>query len=220
MRVAVSVEHVHETAVAQEERAAVRPVAECEENPVRVRVDLDARGDDVAGAHRRKDVLGHGRAARLEHGAVLGAVRRAVHRAGPADEGVVEREHVVALGLGPPRVDQLLQALGFLGREVARLGEVVGQVEEQPVVLVEHAAALDVVPLDRELPADVIGRRLPSLVVDRAAPEHLEVLRRAGRGCRRVGERGEQRLPVDRLLVDAVDRRRPVRCRRRRGSSA
>ena len=151
--------------------------------PFACAVDVDARGDDVADAHRRKDVLGHGRATRLEDGAVLGTVRRAVHRAGPTEEGVVEREHVVALGLGPPRVDQLLQALRLLGREVARLGEVVGEVEEQPVVLVELAAAHDVVPLDCELPADVVGRRLPAVVVDRAAPEHLEVLGRAGAGA-------------------------------------
>ena len=79
------------------------------------------------------------------------------------------------------------------------------EVEQQPVVLLEDAAALDVLALDRELPADVVGRRLPPVVVDRAAAEHLEVLRRAGRGRRWPRERGEQRSPSIGMLLDTVD---------------
>jgi hypothetical protein len=81
----------------------------------------------------------------------------------------------------------------------------VREIEQQPVVLLEDPAALDVLALHRELPTDVVGRRLPPVVVDRAAPEHLEVLRRAGRGCGGRRERTEQRSSFDRHLVDTVD---------------
>ena len=59
---------------------------------------------------------------------------------------------------------------------------------------------------DRELAADVVGRRLPSVVRDRARAEHLEVLRRARRRRARVGEASARKLaPSNGCCVDAVD---------------
>src|SRR5262249_47510382 len=95
--------------------------------------------------------------------------------------------------------------VGMLTRQVARLGWVVVEPEERPVVAVEVVAPGDALALDRELRADVVGRRLPAVVVDRTAAEHLEVLRPTG--SRRVAlvEGVARRRAVDRLLRHAVD---------------
>src|SRR5262249_1944047 len=61
--------------------------------------------------------------------------------------------------------------------------------------------------LDRQLLADVIGRRLPALVIDGAAAQHLEILCRPRSRGRGVGERGRQAGAVDWPLADAVEDR-------------
>ena len=103
----------------------------------------------------------------------------------PRNESIT-RQHVVASGLGPPQLDQRAQALGMLGADVVRLGEVVRRGRTAP----SGPASKSWLPgtqlaLDAELRADVVGRRLPAVVVDRAAAEHLEVLRAARRRRRR-----------------------------------
>ena len=80
---------------------------------------------------------------------------------------VVEREHVVALGLSPPETVQLGQLVGLPLGQVLGFGRVGGHVVQLPRHLVEAR----LVELNR-----VIGDRLPAIVVDRPAPEHLEVL--------------------------------------------
>jgi hypothetical protein len=65
---------------------------------------------------------------------------------------------------------------GLLFRPVDGFGEVLRKVEELPAVLVEVATPDGQLLLVEHAGADVVGRRLPSVVVDRARAEHLEVL--------------------------------------------
>ena len=50
-------------------------------------------------------------------------------------EAAEQRQHAIALGLLPEQLLELLELVGVLGREVVRLGEVVGQVVQLPDVL-------------------------------------------------------------------------------------
>src|SRR5262249_60277835 len=109
------------------------------------------------------------------------APRRRREPARPRDETVLERKDLVAACLGPPQLHETADDVGMLTGEVARLGRVVVEAEERPVVAVEVVAPGDALALDRELGADVVGRRLPAGVVDAAAAQHLEVLRPARR---------------------------------------
>src|SRR5262249_35360818 len=187
---------------------AVAPVAERTEDALdHSRRYLDV-GQCPEPSGEKERVLGDGPAAWPEHAAEPRRRGRRLEGARPADEGVVEREDLVAAGLGPPQLDELPNALRVLRPDVDRLGEVVAEVEQRPMVGVEVEAALEALALDRQLPADVVGRSLPALVVDRAASEHLEVLGRARRRRRRLEERGQETGAVDRLLGDAVERDR------------
>ena len=84
----------------------------------------------------------------------------------------------------------LLQPLGLVVGAVGRLGEVDGEVEELPAILVEVPAADGELLLVEDAGADVVGRGLPSLVVDGARAHHFEVLGLVQLGRRRVLERG------------------------------
>ena len=110
----------------------------------------------------------------------------------------------------PPQGLELGHQLRVLVGDVDGLGEVGRQVEQRPSVGSEVVAAGDPLALDRELPADVVGRGLPVAVDDRAGPDHLEVLRLARARGPGIVERGPQAGAVDRLLVDAVDHVRGV----------
>jgi hypothetical protein len=58
------------------------------------------------------------------------------------DGAVVEREHVVLAGLDEPEVDELLDLVGMLRREIVRLGPVLVGVEQQPPAAGEPTAAI------------------------------------------------------------------------------
>jgi hypothetical protein len=64
----------------------------------------------------------------------------------------------------------------MLGRDVVHLGEVVVEAEQRPGVPLEVVTARDQLAFDGELRADVVGHRLPTVDVDRARAQHLEVL--------------------------------------------
>ena len=103
-------------------------------------------------------------------------MRRAVAeaRAEQLDRAVVERQHAVVLGLGPPELDHRGELLGLVGREVVALRAVVGDVVQLPLVVVERHAG------------DVAGDRLPAVGVDAAVAHHLEVLHLLRRSARRA----------------------------------
>jgi len=86
---------------------------------------------------------------------------------------VVEREHVVANRFRDEHVLQLFELLRILRREVVGLTEIVGDVVKLPAILVERRE-WNIQPWDR-----VAGRGDPTVVIDRAVAEHLEILRRA-----------------------------------------
>ena len=83
--------------------------------------------------------------------------------------------------------------------------EVVLEVEQLPLIGLEVEAPLEQLPLDGELPSDVVGRRLPARVVDGAAADHSKVLRARGSGApaesAKVGT-GWPRQPVAGGAVD------------------
>ena len=66
-------------------------------------------------------------------------------------------------------------------REVVALGEIVGDVIQLPHVVVERRVGVE--PVVVHVPERLERHRLPSVVIDAAAAEHLEVLR--ARGARR-----------------------------------
>src|SRR5476649_361472 len=139
-----------------------------------------------------------------ETGAPPGPERGRLERAKALEEGVVEGEHLVASGFAPPSVGELAGQRGVFSGPVMSLGEVLVEVEEGPVVGVEVAAAFEPSAFDVELVADVVGGRLPALVIDGTRADHLEVLRGAGAGCFLVGEGWQEAGPVDGLLDDTV----------------
>ncbi len=99
--------------------------------------------------------------------------RESVHQA------VGDREHLVARRLGiPQRGETGASRSGSSAARSTRLGEVGREVEQLPAVLVEVPAADGQLLFVEDTRADVVGRRLPPLVVDRARADHLEVLRR------------------------------------------
>ena len=104
---------------------------------------------------------------------------------------------MVPFRLAPPTRHELAQLLGMLGGDVVALRGVLGHVVQLPrvVLRVRH----------RLVEHRVVDDRLPAVVVQGAAAEHLEVLRVADARRRRVVERGRERHAVDRRLRDAVD---------------
>ena len=115
--------------------------------------------DGDSGTSARVGVVDVGVARRLGLGPVL---RDDLDR-----EAVVEREHVVLLRLLEPALDERLRALRLLGGEVARLGAVLVDVVELPLVLVEVADA-------RRRAVD--GDDLPAVLPHPARAEHAVVL--------------------------------------------
>ena len=139
------------------------------------------------------------------HVAVRGEHRSWCQQAARA--GGRQREHPVGLGLGVPPLDHLGELVGVVGGEVAGLGRVVGQVVQLPPGRVEvdefvgGQRGAEPTVLHRRLDEARAGPRtvrLPPVVVDRSASEHLEVLR--GVIGRRVGvaERVGEARAVDR----------------------
>ena len=104
-------------------------------------------------------------------------------------------------GLDQEQPLQLRQLLRVLRREVVRLRPVVRAVE-LPDVVVERRR------LGHHPRRAVTRHGGPALVVDAAVAEHLEVLRLAALGRRRVVEGGRHRDAVQRHLLDAVHERR------------
>ena len=92
----------------------------------------------------------------------------------------------------------LLQLVRVLRGEVAREAEVVAHVVQLPHVLLERMEGLERPGLAVDRPGE------PAVVVDRAVPEHLEVLRGVSRGRRRVVERVDHADALDRMLAEAV----------------
>src|SRR5262249_55078036 len=81
-------------------------------------------------------------------------------------EAVVERQHVVRLGLAPPQLDHVGETLRLLAGEVVGFRKIVIEVEQLPLVVLERRAR----GMERH--------RLPAAVPDAAMAKHLEILRR------------------------------------------
>ncbi len=111
---------------------------------------------------------------------------------------VVDREHVVALGLRVPIRDEVAQALRMVRREVVHLGGVAADVEERPRVGGEVVAALDAVALGRGELVHVVGDGLPAVVVDGPAPPALVVLAGANLAGSCVAQHRDEADAVDR----------------------
>ena len=157
-----------EPALAHAEHVAAVRAAARHDRAVAALAELDLGGEhEGPRAGRRRHVRVPARQRRVQHVPVAhrraaAGVRRAEQLAEPT---VVERQHAVALGLGPPQRDQLAQPLRMRGGEVDRLGRVGVSVVELPGLGVVVRARL------------VEAHRLPAVVPDSAVPEHIEVLR-------------------------------------------
>ena len=115
---------------------------------------------------------------------------------------IVERQHAVLRRLDDEETLQFGELLRVLLRQVLRLRPVGVGVVQLPHVVVERA----LVGAD---PRHAVPRhRRPSLVVDAAVAEHLEVLRFVPLGRLGVVEGVEHAEAFDRRLLDAVDDRR------------
>ncbi len=128
-----------------------------------------------------------------------------------AERPVVDRQHVVGLGLQPPGFDHLGQELGHLGGPVVTFAGIGPYVVELPAVVTRRR----VLGLDL-----LVGDRLVPVAVEGPASEHLVVLGGAHLGVVTVTEHAEQRRPLDRRLRHTVDRDRrlhPARVQDRRG---
>jgi hypothetical protein len=127
------------------------------------------------------------------------------------EDPVVHGQDLVPCRLLPPQRHQFGQPVRMLGGQVVDLGVVLSHVVELPGVVVERGVvvggALVVGRAD-----GLVGDRLPPLVVEGPAPEHLEVLGLVAPGCtgpvlgQQVGEAGA----VDGPLRHVVDGHRRV----------
>ena len=201
----------------QVERVPPEPVAEGEDDtfgPLAVGVDVGRDGEPAP--QHRDGFVGDGTTAGQER--PRGACRpdRGDEPAEAVDQAVGDRQDVVALCLGVPQGAQALQSFRLVAGPVIGLGEVRVEIEELPAVLVEVAAADGELLLVEDAGADVVGRRLPALVVDGARAHHLEVLRVVQLRGRRVLQCRKEADAVHRLLGHPVDfvgdrrgRRRP-----------
>ena len=136
---------------------------------------------------------------------VAGDQRRAPGEVGveALDAPVVEREDVVLARLVHEERLQLGELLGHLRRQVVRLAPVACSCRRAPRRRLRTGAARLDHPWSR-----VARHRRPALVVDAAVAEHLEVLRLAPLGGVGVVEGVAHAHALDRLLRDAVNRRR------------
>ncbi len=128
--------------------------------------NLDMGFDGVAAAaHVRRDVGRHVTHAGVKGEFVACAVKaRGVFRKARA-EPVVERQHIVLLGLEPPQLDHRFKPLGLLRRQIAGFRKIPRQVKQLPFVVLERRAR------------GMEGNGLPAVLPDPAMPEHFEVLR-------------------------------------------
>ena len=123
---AADVQVVHEVPVADEQRVAARGVAVGDQHAVgAIGRDLDVGRDRVAAAAQvGRHVARHVAHPGPERVVRAGAVEPGGVRGEALTEPVVEGEHLVGLGLGPPQPLQFGQPVGLLGREVVVLVEV------------------------------------------------------------------------------------------------
>ena len=161
----------------QVEGVAAEPVAERADDPVGAASGSMSAVMPEAAPQQRDGLVGHRTAARGGTSATPGGPGRRDEAGEAVDEPVGDGQDVVRGRLGPPELDEPLQAVRLSVGAVGRLGEVGRQVEQLPAVLVEGAAPDGQLLLVEDAGADVVGRRLPAVVVDRPRPEHLEVLR-------------------------------------------
>ena len=120
-------------------------------------------------------------------------VRIARSLARPTGQGaVVQRQDVVAAGFDPPAVDHPLEVLRFAVGQVVGLGEVLGEIEQLPLILVVGRAA------------KVSGDRLPAVHPDGTVAPHFEVLHALVRGGVGIFEGVGHALAVDRHLGDSL----------------
>ena len=119
---------------------------------------------------------------------------------------VVERQHVVLRRLRIEEVLHLLDLLRHLGGKVGELGGVLLDVIELPLVPRDHIGRRGGAQLPRNGRRG--RRRHPSIVIDGAIAEHLEVLRGVPSRC--IGVRlvpgVDHAHAFDGVLLDAVDR--------------
>ena len=129
--------------------------------------DLDMGFDSVAAAADiGRDVGRHVAHAGVKGELVAGAVEaRGVFRKARA-EPVVERQHIVLLGLAPPQFYHFGQTLRLLRRQIVGFRKILRQVKQLPLVVLERCAR------------GMEGNRLPAVLPDPAMPEHFKVLRR------------------------------------------
>src|SRR5665213_2834681 len=140
--------------------------------------DLDMRLDGVAAAaHIRRDIRWHMSHPGVEHEIAARALeaRGVLRKARP--EAIVERQHIVLLGLAPPYFYQFRQPLRLARGEIVDFGKILVEMKQLPFVVLERRARW------------MIGNRLPAAVPEPAMAEHLEILRRGLRWRRRIGDR-------------------------------
>ena len=139
---AADIEIVHQPAVLDVEAVAGGSIAMGDQDALCATVgNLHMGLDDVAAAADiGRDIGRH-----VPHAGVKGelaarAVKtRGVFRKARA-EAVVERQHVVLLGLAPPQLDHCIQPLGLLFREILRLRKVLREMKQLPFVVLERRA--------------------------------------------------------------------------------
>ena len=195
-------------ALAQEQPVAAEAPAFGDDHAFRAALgNLDLGGDGVGLVQDARRSAGRhaGQFARI--GEDRSSRRQARARRIPTRERrVVERQHVVLLRLGIEEGLHLLDLLRHLGGQIVELGGVLLDVVELPLVSGDHIRRRRGAQLPRK--GDRRRGRHPSVVIDGAIAEHLEILRRvSGRG---VGVRlvpcVRHAHPFHGALLDAVDR--------------
>jgi hypothetical protein len=115
------------------------------------------------------------------------------------DSTIVQRQDVILGRLDEPQTLQLVELLRFLFGEVPGLGPILATVVQFPDVIVEGEHWLE------EERCGMAGHCAPTLMVDAAIAEHLEVLRFVP--LRRLGvvEAVEHARSLERALLHTVD---------------
>ena len=140
----------------------------------------------AAAAHVGRHVGGQVAHAGLQHGTVA----RALYPVGVVGKAggiaVVQRQHLAALGLLPPGVDQCPRPFGLGGGQVVALGKVGCQGVQLPDVGIERLAGW------------VVGHRLPAALPEPAVAEHLENLQPLAHRRTGLAQVGGKTLAVQR----------------------
>jgi hypothetical protein len=127
---AANVEVVHEMAILQIKAVAGSGIAMGDQHALRALTDLDKGLDGVAAAaHIGRDVGRHVAHAGMEGEAAALAVEACGVLGKARPKTIVERQHIVLLGLRPPQFDHLGEALRFFLREVVHFGEIAVEME-------------------------------------------------------------------------------------------